>query len=66
MTDRPKNIREHFEGLRRAHVIGEAERLGLTISAIPGGHRVCGRHVDLWVTDLQFVRDDELYAGWAR
>lgn len=60
MTAKPTSGKEHLAELRRAHVIGLAQRLGLTISAIPGGHWIRGRRVDLWVTDLQYVNDADL------
>lgn len=60
MSDKAMSVRDHLAELRRAHVIGLAQRLGLTISVIPGGHCIRGRRIDLWVTDLQYVNDADL------
>lgn len=45
---------------QRAHVLSKAASLGLAISKLPGGYRLLGKRIDLWVTDLCYVTDYDL------
>ncbi|WP_457788324.1 hypothetical protein [Pseudomonas sp. PL-6] len=60
MTDQKLSKRELFADIRRDEVRWQAERLGLAITRLPGGYRLLGQHIHLWVTDLQYVTDQDL------